>query len=73
MSDFTDAEYAAAIPACCSQETMEAHYAMLLCWGLAASLRKKKPMNCDWCDLRKPDALRASQSGVSAEKGENYE
>ena len=62
MSDFTEAEYAAAIPACCSQSTLQMHLDMLLCWGLAASLREGKPMDCGGCELRKPSTKDAPAS-----------
>ncbi len=48
--DFTEAEYAAAIPSCCSHQGIEEHMAMMLCWGLSKSLQEGKPMNCSGCD-----------------------
>jgi hypothetical protein len=53
MSDFTQEQYKAAIPRCCSA-TMQEHLDMLLCWGLAASLRDGTPMNCSGCDRKNP-------------------
>jgi hypothetical protein len=54
-SDFTEEQYRAAIPKCCSYKTLDEHMNMLLCWGLAASLRVGKPMNCSPCDLKIPE------------------
>jgi hypothetical protein len=51
MTDFTEKEYAAAIPKCCSYQTMQQHMDMMLCWGLAASLRNGEPMDCSGCEL----------------------
>jgi hypothetical protein len=55
MPDFTQEQYEAAIPSCCSLETLEEHMGIMLCWGLAASLRAGKPMDCGGCYLRKPE------------------
>ena len=41
----TEAEYTAAIPGCCSQETLESHMEMLLCW----SITNGKPVGDDFC------------------------
>ena len=51
MADFTQAQYEAAIPRCCSA-SMREHLDMLLCWGLAASIRDGTAMNCDGCDRK---------------------
>lgn len=61
MRDFTEAEYEAAIPPCCSVRTMEDHKRMMLCWGLAAALRANEPMDCSGCDLKQPDKPQESQ------------
>ena len=57
MADFTQAQYEAAIPRCCSA-SMREHLDMLLCWALAASIRDGTAMNCDGCD-RKIAAIRS--------------
>ena len=51
MADFTQAQYEAAIPRCCSA-SMREHLDMLLCWTLAASIRDGTAMNCDGCDRK---------------------
>lgn len=48
--DFSEAEYVAAIPACCSHQGIEEHMAMMLCWGLAAAVRAGEVMDCSGCD-----------------------
>jgi hypothetical protein len=55
MVDFDEAQYVAAIPKCCSRQTLEEHMNMLLCWGLAASIRAGHKMDCSGCDLKNPD------------------
>ncbi len=54
MADFTEAQYAAAIPRCCSLQTLQEHLDILLCWGLAAAIRGRHPMDCTGCDLKNP-------------------
>lgn len=56
MTDFTEAQYKAAIPGCCSKRTLQEHMAMMLCWGLASALRAGKAMDCNGCELRLPDS-----------------
>lgn len=52
MGDFTEAEYQAAIPACCEYQTLQEHMdSLMLCWGLAAAIRAGRPMDCSGCDL----------------------
>jgi hypothetical protein len=62
-ADFTEAEYEAAIPECCSATTLEDHKHMMLCWGLAAAIRAGKPMDCTGCDLRKSVTELLQQGG----------
>jgi len=54
VADFTEAEYAAAIPRCCSRQTLQGHIEMMLCWGLAAAIRAGHKMDCTGCDLKNP-------------------
>jgi len=61
MADFTEAEYTAAIPRCCSRQTLQEHVDMMLCWGLAAAIRDGHPMDCSGCDLRNPAIVIGSQ------------
>lgn len=51
MKDFSEAEYVSAIPKCCAYQTLEEHMNMMLCWGLAASIREGYAMNCSGCEL----------------------
>ena len=53
--DFTEEQYKSAIPTCCSMQTLQEHMDIMLCWGLAASIRAGKPMDCTGCDLRNPN------------------
>ena len=48
----TEEQYAAAIPKCCQMQTMPEHMDMMLCWGLAAALRRGETMNCDGCEMK---------------------
>jgi hypothetical protein len=71
MIELTEEAYAAAIPACCERQTLEAHKSMLLCWGLVAATEAGRQMNCADCDLatrtvffRRPaDSADAGRSG----------
>ena len=54
MADFTEEQYKAAIPRCCSYQRFEEHMAMMLCWGLAAAIRAGKKMDCSGCDMKNP-------------------
>lgn len=48
----TEAQYAAAIPACCEYQTFEEHRdGLMLCWGLVSAIERGLPMNCDRCEL----------------------
>ena len=49
MSDVTREQYEAAIPGCCTYQTMEAHEEIMLCWGLVRALENGEKMNCDNC------------------------
>jgi hypothetical protein len=51
VTDATEAEYAAAIPKCCSRQTLEQHVDMMLCWGLVAAIRNGRTMDCSCCPL----------------------
>jgi hypothetical protein len=51
MPDFTENEYTVAIPTCCRLTTLEAHEEIMLCWGLANSIRTKESMICGWCEF----------------------
>lgn len=50
VNKFTPAQYEAAIPKTCRLTTMDAHVDIMLCWGLANSIRTNTPMNCGWCE-----------------------
>lgn len=63
MSDFDEAEYQAAIPACCQYQTVQEHVEdLMLCWGLCAAIRAGKPMDCTGCDLNVRPAHSAASS-----------
>lgn len=42
-------QYEAAIPKCCTYQTIEAHESIMLCWGLALAVEEGRNMNCDNC------------------------
>lgn len=54
--------YAAAIPACCSYRSIEAHEAILLCWGLLDAVERGTPMDCSGCPerLQQPQDIQPS-------------
>ena len=52
MAEVTEESYAAAIPACCEYQGLEAHKDGLgLCWGLCAAIEADRKMDCSGCDL----------------------
>jgi len=54
MAEVTEETYAAAIPACCFYQGLEAHVGeLMLCWGLCAAIREDRPMDCSGCELNK--------------------
>lgn len=61
--NLSEEQYAAGIPACCSQRTMESHMHMMLCWGLVRALENGRTMDCSGCDLKMPDVSLLSQIG----------
>ena len=68
MADFNASQYAAAIPRCCSRQTLQGHLDMLLCWGLAAAIRDGHPMDCGGCELRNPAIPAVPQSPAQSDK-----
>ncbi len=62
-------QYEAAIPKCCSYQTVEAHESIMLCWGLAAAVERGETMNCDNCteNTMKIDAGTAATEPPNAE------
>jgi len=55
VSTFTEADYAAAIPPCCSLRPAKEHMDMMLCWSLAYRLEAQQPITpdmCTGCELR---------------------
>ena len=52
MSEITEAQYAAAIPACCEFQGLEAHiHGLGLCWGLVDAVEHGRVMDCSRCVL----------------------
>ena len=50
--NYSEADYLAAIPACCSMQTIEEHVEIMLCWGLSAAVSRNEPMNCGDCEMK---------------------
>lgn len=52
MAKVTEETYAAAIPACCAIQGLQAHKEeMMLCWGLCVAIEEDRAMDCSGCDL----------------------
>lgn len=47
----TPDEYEKSIPKHCALKTMKEHAEIMLCWGLAASIRGNYPPNCEGCEF----------------------
>ena len=58
MSDLTEAQYAAFIPAWCGLQTIEQHKDILLCWSLVGSAERgirREYSECRDCALLNKD------------------
>lgn len=65
MTQSSKEAYAAAIPACCEYQGIEAHLTGLgLCWGLIRAVEAGKPMDCRGCQLStRPVFARSPHNG----------
>lgn len=51
VHNFDEADYQAAIPACCEFQTTQEHIDhLMLCWGLVVAIEQGRSMDCSGCD-----------------------